>query len=89
MKPMHTKMSLISSRALYMGCLWPIFTVLPGTVTSRASALSRASMAADSSFLPAVSMALSRAERTSLARAPMAGRSSADSRPICLSTAVS
>ena len=39
-KPMSRKISLISSSTVYMGCLWPRVTSLPGMVTSSVSASS-------------------------------------------------
>ena len=86
---MPTKMSLISSRAIYMGCRWPSFCRFPGMVTSRASAFSRASRRISSSFFFWVSISAARRSRTSLASWPITGRSSAESLPICFKTAVS
>ena len=45
-KPMSRNTCLISSSTVYMGCLWPRATSLPGMVTSSVSAFSLASRAA-------------------------------------------
>ena len=88
-KPMFKKISFISSRTEYMGCLWPRGGFFPGMVTSTASAASLASRAFRERTADWASMACSRLARTSLASWPMTGRSSADRPPICFSTAVS
>ena len=86
---MEMKISLISSSAVYMGCLWPSLWALPGTVMSSASASSRSSRAFSARTADCCSMADSTSARTALASWPMTGRSSAESLPICFRTAVS
>ena len=88
-KPMPTKMSLISSSTMYIGCWWPSSGALPGMVTSSASALRRISSMRALSASRRCSSAVSSSARTWFASWPMAGRSSADRRPICLRMAVS
>ena len=86
---MPTKMSLISSSTIYIGCWWPSSGAFPGMVTSSVSALRRISSMRALSVSRRWSSASSSSARTWFASWPMAGRSSADRRPICLRMAVS
>ena len=86
---MPMKISFMRSSTWYMGCWRPSFASVPGMVTSSASPASLSSSAFSLMRFFCIARCSSTAARTSLASCPMAGRSSAESRPICLSTTVS
>ncbi len=88
-KPMPRKISFSSPSTCSNGWRLPRAGCLPGSVTSMRSASSRAASVAASNSAVRRTISSVMASRTSFANAPITGRSSAVSLPICLRMAVS